>query len=369
MLNVLGGALSEKEVPPKLDWDKLFQLGHQHRTIPLFRAGLKQLQVELPASEADYLRKFCRGNSMKCLSFMASLQEILTVLNRHKIPAYPYKGPYLALLAHGDPSLRVFGDLDVVIGETDVLVACEVLSTIGYEPCFGWVSPRPFLAFHYEYRLQHRDTGRVLELKWKIAPNRFVRWGTIGSTWTESQVAALSNRTCWEPSLEELFVCLVIHGSKHLWSRLQWLCDLAALLSHELDIGAIREHAHRCSSVRALDVAFFLLCDSLKVSLSEHNDQVLRKDTQLLNTARRIQASWRIGGELSNREEKMLLLQFFDTPCQKLRYLSHSAVSPTPADILAVPWELSCLELYYLARPLRYLARWAGFDILKDPRH
>ena len=68
-------------------------------------------------------------------------------------------------------------------------------------------------------------------------------------------------------SPEDAVLVLSIHGFKHLWSCLKWVCDISTLLSSsgDLDWSYILDEANRIGAMRVLLVALFLaneMCQS-----------------------------------------------------------------------------------------------------------
>ena len=362
-----GARAAEKLVVNRLPaWQEILSTARRHCVIPLISEGLKKAKISTPSGLAQFLKRFERSNTFANFRAAAALHKILEAMSAHDIRAYPYKGPYLASLAYGDLSQRVFGDLDLIVPPNQVMEASKVLQELGFEPCFPWVSPKPFLSLHYEYRFKNRHSAQVLELKWRTSPARFGAWGELGEDWKWSTPPELQGLRCFGPELEELFVILVIHGTKHLWSRLQWLCDLGRLLdSKALRWDQILVHAEKRQATRALALAAKLLENNLRAALpSELNFET----PELSTVAARIQQSWFETGGIPNEEARVLLLRLTDSKRLGTVYTLRAILSPGPSEILAVPFELPWHGLYYLVRPIRYLAKWLGLDILQDPR-
>jgi hypothetical protein len=69
------------------------------------------------------------------------LLEVTATLGTAGVDAYVLKGPALARLLYPDPSIRLFGDLDLLIRSEDYDQACKALTSAGYERQY-W-GPRP----------------------------------------------------------------------------------------------------------------------------------------------------------------------------------------------------------------------------------
>jgi hypothetical protein len=64
---------------------------------------------------------------------------------------------------------------------------------------------------------------------------------------------------------ERLLLALAIHGTRHVWARLAWLVDLAAILRTRprLDWDVVLDEARRIHFVRALSASLYLTHDLL----------------------------------------------------------------------------------------------------------
>jgi hypothetical protein len=174
----------------------------------------------------------------------AELAALLTVLAREGIDAIPYKGPALAEELYGDVGLRQFGDLDILVAPGSVLRAKSLLETRGYTSEFP-LTPATEQAFlhasaQYHFAMARVDRSVVVELHWRIDPDIAIEPG---------------ERSARAFSPDELLLVLLIHGSKHRWSSLGWVVDVAeALRRGKLDWASIEARARslRCERRVAL---------------------------------------------------------------------------------------------------------------------
>ena len=84
---------------------------------------------------------------------------------------------------------------------------------------------------------------------------------------------------------------LCMHGSKHVWSRLIWICDVAKMLESEPDLdwdSALRE-AKRVGLWRCLALGVLL---AHRVAGAQVPDEVLRR-FEKDRTARKLAEAWR----------------------------------------------------------------------------
>jgi hypothetical protein len=77
-----------------------------------------------------------------------------------------------------------------------------------------------------EYAFWHEGAGISLELQWEIIPRYFSFFWDFISLRERSQRVSLGGGDVSTFVPEDLMLVLCVHGSKHLWERLFWLCDL-----------------------------------------------------------------------------------------------------------------------------------------------
>ena len=251
-----------------IDWGRLVRLARWHGLRPLLHRHLSDCEgvpravlVELWAETETIAR---RNRAMT-----AELDRILGRFDSMGLRAVPYKGPTLALRAYGELGLREFGDLDILVPRSQVQRARDALCAIGYVPEYA-LQPaieQAFLDSHAQYHLVLRapEAGHLVELHWKSDPDYPVehledeRWWA-GARGVEG-AAALGD--------EDLLLVLCIHGSKHFWSSLGWLVDVAEILRRpgEIDWSRFVARAVAMGAARRVGVGLRLAADVLDAPL------------------------------------------------------------------------------------------------------
>jgi len=226
----------------------------------------------VPHATLELLRGEFRANARQNLFLTSELVKIVHEFEANNIPAIPFKGPVLAALVYGNLALRQFGDLDIVLHECDLLRAIDYLVAKGYHtiahgdgiPKLGQVSTQ------YDCLLVLEDGSIAVELqagvfRWPFhfPPDFEQLWEDLTST----KVAGQQMRS-FPP--EDLLLHLCVHGSKHRWTRLMWICDVAELLRTfpELDWEHTMRRAIQLGCQRMLFLGLLLAHYLLGVGLS-----------------------------------------------------------------------------------------------------
>jgi hypothetical protein len=215
------------------NWSAFLDLAQRHRLIPLCHAVLTRCGAELPSATKLALESLHNQQTLLNLGRAVELLQVLDTFSEAKIEVMPFKGVALAALLYGDFTLRAAGDLDLMIHEEDLRQAAEIIRARGYTLATP-IRPdgRPVAENYDEYHFERQSDGMILELRWRLD---FVhpRYGQdIGLDWIaqRKQFVPLAGAQVPAPDAEATLILLCMHASKHRWSRMNWVCDVAQLL-------------------------------------------------------------------------------------------------------------------------------------------
>jgi hypothetical protein len=160
------------------------------------------------------------------------LLNILQSLEEKEIIAVPFKGPLLAEQLYKNISLRIFRDLDFLIQKKDISATLKILKNKSYR-IEGHLTPKLKKAF-WDYAGQdifHRYDRRVsIEPHWAFAPKTLAINIDYRSLFQRIERTTLQLKPIYSFSCEDTLIILCVHGSKELWVRLKWICDIAQFL-------------------------------------------------------------------------------------------------------------------------------------------
>ena len=213
-----------------LDADRFVALARDPGLAPLAYRGLRGLEAPLPAAAVEALRVEAHRSAASSLLLVRRLREVLAALEAAGVPALAYKGPAQAALAYGDPGLRPFTDLDLLVREPDLEAAAAALEAEGYRPLVPSARARRLHRVgHHDLALVAPD-GTLVELHWDVL-SPYTGW-TIPSAplWDRASGVRLGGAEIPTLSAEDHALVVCAHSAKHHWERLEWLTSLAGLL-------------------------------------------------------------------------------------------------------------------------------------------
>jgi hypothetical protein len=185
------------------------------------------------------------------------------------IPAIPFKGPALASMAYGDLSLREFVDLDILLQRQHLSKAYQVLASSGYHPKGKNNVLQDKMSDANNYHTFFRGTGitRVdVDIQCMIKEGQFSFNIDREEVWTHRTEVLLAGARVPSLRAEDLLLILCVHGSKHLWEQLKWVCDVAELVKAQdqtMDWQLVTSQAARYGARPMLELGLALAHDLL----------------------------------------------------------------------------------------------------------
>ncbi len=255
------GARIERILGGDLDWTSLVRAALDHGVSPLVADRLLRTRAGLiPDDLRRALAEHLADNRDRIGVLVAALFELLDTLGDHGVTAVPFKGPALAAAALGDPSLRRAGDLDLLVRREDVETTWSVLEALGYREVTEFEIGRRMNAAerrgHFRYQcecafVRERDRA-MIEPHWAITPAMLAVDLDYAQLWRRIGAIEMAGRRVPALALEDLLLVLCIHGSKHEWTRLQWIADVAVLIGRcpQLDLPLVLAQARARGTLR-----------------------------------------------------------------------------------------------------------------------
>lgn len=343
----------------EVDWEYLFQLARRHSIVPLVYVQLQQHAPELvPPQFLNKLKKHYFENSARNTLLTAELCRLINLFRDHGIDTIPYKGPVLALFAYGDIALRRFVDLDVIVKKSDVLNARNILLKSGYTPSKSLSLDQQEILLRTQHNLQFsRDNHRlIVELHWEVAPHLFASTVNGERLWQDLITIDLNGTPVKTFSAEDLLFSLCVHGSRHLWERLGWICDIAELIKRQpLNWTTLLERAAISDTERMFLLGVHLAHRLLDAPVPPEVKRRCDADQRLMSLADNIIEHLFNGPThipATSREIFKYNIGVRKTLGARARYLLYM-FRPTDSDLGSRSLPSSLSFAYYLTRPFR----------------
>ena len=217
-----------------MDWNRFVSLVRRHGIPSLaYSAISRNSGIKVPSKICEALQKFNNDGRRQALFQTAELVHLIKLFAAQGIELVPLKGVFLSHQLYGDQGMRNSGDLDFMVQLEHIDRAEHILIANGYNGYFyGFeltARRKKYIRTHiHHFEYVHIKTGLHVELHWNVG------------SWLPDRVAALWSHTrqqewygtivtCLDDDALLLYLC--DHGTRHEWSCLKWLSDVARLLA------------------------------------------------------------------------------------------------------------------------------------------
>lgn len=348
----------------RIDWQLLLPLTDSHGLSPLLYWHLSQsFSRFLPDAIAGTLRDRFQDNARRTLQLTGELVQTVKLLGRHNIQVVPFKGPTLAETLYGNVALRSFTDLDFLVRPGDLHAAIQVLIAGGYQSGFKLTSAQQaaWLRSYYEYSLLS-PAGSLIELHWRIVPRHFSLSFGSEQCWGNLTSVRIGGTDVPALSPEDLLLMLCVHGAKHEWSRLLWLCDVSELIrsSANLDWERVLGTARGVGAERMLLLGLSLSNSALGTAIPESVQRKIAQDTTTDVLRQQVYRRWTISSAPSELRSQLFLLRVRERLRDRMRYMFYFILTPTREEWSLVTLPSVLFPLYSGLRVLRGMLKVCG---------
>lgn len=362
-----------------LDWAYLLQQASFHGVMPLLYSNLRKAGMEgVPRHAAESLGHHTRANGRHSFFLSAELMRLAKRFDAAGIPAIPFKGPVLAASAYGDVTLRHFSDLDILVRKTDIPAARRLMLSLGYRS----KSPAPedepdhaaFRAPNHYIFLRPDGLSRV-DLQWRIAEPYFSFSLDRDQLWGGLMPIALPGGTVYSFEPTNMLLVLCIHGSKHRWEKLKWVCDVSEVLRRYrsvIDWQAFQRSASRLRAERMAGLGLLLAQDVLGADFPVPVSRHLETSPDIQKLARSTRATLLgMSGPAPAAHKRITFYlratdHWQDRASFGLRYVYEwflAIFTPSSIDTAVLPLPKCLSFLYYFFRPARLLVKHARLAV------
>lgn len=302
-----------------------------------------------------------RDNAARHLLFSRRLAEILDRFEANGISVIPFKGPLLSEKLYGDPGLRAYRDLDVLVAPDHVERARLCLIELGYRPEVNVPHPERFPPTRHGGELSFLTPGGIdVDLHWALAPSFYPQPFRIEEARRRLAVQEWQGRRVSTLDDADLLSYLCFHAAKHWWRRLSWLADLARLADGRPDLWDRAEERCAARGLRKpLLLAALLLAELLKVNTGHRLHGSALREPGVVASARWV--TLRLASDAGCAEPTTGQIvrytgNWIDSRLRRWKYISGLLVTPTTNEWEALRLPRPLWPCYYAYRPLRLLA-------------
>ncbi len=227
-------------------WETFLFASLVHGVGPMLHGKLAET-AWLDKKVKNWLAEQYLFNGQRLAKMHAELKAILSLFRLNNVKLMPLKGSIISARFYPEPALRPMADLDLLIRPEDFERSAVLLAQLGYEQTVvHWKHTefsRPDDRAVASRTGEHPDNPRGVELH--LYCRETFGGPTIDLTdmmWDKARTDTLLDVETVLPSLEALWLHLLVHATYHLWQgklRLIHLVDLWLLTPHISDPASV----------------------------------------------------------------------------------------------------------------------------------
>ncbi len=347
----------------ELDWQLIFCLAENHRTIPLLAYHLHHHASDLLANDIQTeIQNHHRNSTQHNMVLALEVLRIIDLFSAEGINVIPFKGPVSAMLVYGDMAKRACGDIDLLVKQNDHSKAEQLLESEGYA-----VKTRYQDAM--QSSLQHEQRRISVDLHWGMPPET-LRLNSA-RLWENLQPISLLGRPVLTFSSCDTLLVAATNAVKEYWGpSLHHLSDITALTSsytnedwleafqRAREIGCLRilitailfTHRLLDSPLPSVGPTRFFNHQGINKVVDELQDHLfLQLNNQAMESAMK---------PIHHRDMRSYYSTLSDSLWQRNRSWMKWVVTPNVEDKTFVKLPKVLSFLYFIIRPLRLLKKY-----------
>jgi hypothetical protein len=324
------------QLTSNLNWDLALELAEEHSVLGVVTARLKERgHWGMPQDAREKLQSSMRRQQLFTLSMMAELFRILDAFGKVGIETILVKGPVVSFLAYGDPAVRSYVDLDLLVRDAAILPASRILGTLGFET---EVPEAAILAGKIpgEYLFTRPGAQQIVELHTEKTFRYYPRAMRIEDQFSRQRRLQLEGHEVPALCLEDELVLNCIHGAKHFWERLMWPADIAAIVARHPEIAweRVLRAASDVGAERMVNVGLLLAESLLDVPVPPEMAKTTNADSVARDLVRQVESWLPSAGRKPPAllQRAMFRLKMGGGGIKGAAYLTRLSLSPTEED-------------------------------------
>ena len=349
------------------DHKSLITAATQHGILPLVYKTLKNLYEDHPDTGSTFLNELkvqYMQIAQRNILMSAELLRIMKLFEENGIKALAFKGPTLSQMAYGDITLRQFGDLDILIQKKDRSAMMALLIQEQYIPEIDLKkeTKETFFKCVNVIGLHKRSTGIRVEIHWELLSRNYAIDWEEKSLWDKQESVKINHKEIPVLPLEQQLLYLCAHGAKHLFERLEWVCDIDRSIKADPDINwqHLLNEAEKLGIKRMLYLGLALSQQFFGLELPEMIQQKIEQDKALPGLISKV---IEINFSKTSQEGKSyssfrLLWNMRENLSDQLRFAWRGLFAPKFDDFKFIQLPRHLAFLYPVVRPYRLITKY-----------
>ncbi len=347
------------------DWDSVLSSAYAHGVYPLIAKSLKTI-IAVPDTIKSDLKKISFHIARENMQKGAELIRVVKAIEEEGIQVLAIKGPILSQIIHGDITTRQYADIDVLIPKESIYRAGKILLNHGFNSVrsIEFLKNQTLFNVAKDFSIINSEKKIHIEFHWQLFLPREIKKAKLDIFALETPCHELNTKMIKTLNPDINLFYLLLHGSKHMWERLEWIVDIDRLIrrrEHEIDWDRLDKLAQDMEVEVMYIIGLAMANEIFKTPLKQrHIDEIER--TEKILSAKRVILKELLNDSILKKVDKetafrnLYKMQFNKE--NKLAIFRHYWMTLTgikSLDVYTINLPNWCSFLYYPIRILRLI--------------
>lgn len=209
-------------------------MSYSHGIFPLVYRTLKDFEHLIPSDIFTHMKQNYMDIVKQNMLMTSELIKVIKILEENGIEAISFKGPTLSQMAYGDVISRQYTDLDLLVNEYEIENIAFILESSKYTTLNSskLLKNKKYLETDKDFSFFTPVNNIHIEMHWRLFKKNIL----LENFYSDKNEIIINNNSISTFSFDFFFVYLCLHGSKHVWERIEWIVDINRLLELNYDI-------------------------------------------------------------------------------------------------------------------------------------
>ena len=334
----------------------------EHGLFPLLNQALQNRKITaIDDTEKRKLKNAALRITQYNIAMSAELLQVMTLFKQAELDALAFKGPALSQFAYGNITLRQYGDLDILVKKESLSQILTLLTERGYTPEIA-LTEENMESFYHCVNVIGLYKGSVrIEIHWELLSKNYAVDWDISTLWSANEEVMINQQHVMMLAFKNHLLYLSVHGAKHLFERMEWICDIdrAVRSQEQIEWESLLSDAKALGVERMLLLSLSLAREFFETPLPQKIEKKIQADPKIEPLISKIIALY----YTQKHQEKspatfMLLWQMQEKQSDRLRFLYRGLFAPKFDDFKFIQLPKPLAFLYPLIRPYRLITKY-----------
>ena len=354
-----------KELIPSINnWDDFIDISYAHGVFPLIYRTLKNFADIISLDVLNEMKLYNMNIVKQNMLMTAELIKVMNILEENGIEAIAFKGPTLSQMAYGNITRRQYADLDILIEDKDKTKAINLLTSLHYQPeiILKENTKRSFYKDVNVIGFDNTHNNIYVEIHWGlISKNYAIDFSSLDLF--KSRTITINQKSINLLSEENNLIYLAVHGSKHFFERVSWICDIDRSIRTDtsLDWNLLLKKAQKIEVLKILLVSLCISKRLFNTPLDIKVIKLIEADSSIEKIASEILDMQTVNTQRSSKNF-FLLLNMKDSFYKKMEFSVKAFTSTKYPDYEFYQLPSYLNFLYLFLRPIRLFIKYINFQ-------